>query len=34
LEEFADRPLYVALDIKETTSSFDLKEEVILTMLN
>jgi hypothetical protein len=34
LEEFGDKPLYVALDIKETTSSFDLKEEVILTMLN
>jgi hypothetical protein len=33
-EEFQDKPLYVALDIKETTSSFDLKEEVILTMLN
>ena len=34
LKEFETKPLYVCLDVKEMTSGFDLKEEVILTMLN
>ena len=34
LSAFEGKPLYVTLDVKDLSTNFDLKEEVVLTMLN
>lgn len=34
IEEFEERKLYVALDVKSLLHNLDLKKEVVLTMLN
>ena len=34
IPELGERPLYAVLNVKDLTSSLDLKKEVILTMLN